>query len=41
MWIERMTQDDVDEGKAIAEVGFAPPGPAEFVVMRGQPVSDR
>jgi phage tail sheath protein FI len=29
-----MTQDDIDEGRVIIEVGFAPLKPAEFVIIR-------
>jgi phage tail sheath protein FI len=29
-----MTQDDIDNGRLIAEVGVAPVKPAEFVVIR-------
>jgi phage tail sheath protein FI len=29
-----MTQDDIDRGRLIAEIGFAPLKPAEFVVFR-------
>ena len=33
---DTMTQDDVDLGKVIVEVGFAPLKPAEFVIVRIQ-----
>ena len=29
-----MTQDDIDRGLAIVEVGIAPLRPAEFVILR-------
>jgi phage tail sheath protein FI len=29
-----MTQDDIDNGRLIVVVGFAPVRPAEFVVVR-------
>jgi Bacteriophage tail sheath protein len=29
-----MTQDDIDDGRLIVVVGFAPARPAEFVVVR-------
>ena len=29
-----MTQDDIDHGRAIVMVGFAPLRPAEFVILR-------
>ena len=29
-----MTQDDIDQGRAIIEVGFAALRPAEFVILR-------
>jgi phage tail sheath protein FI len=31
-----MTQTDIDNGRVISEVGFAPVQPAEFVVLRIQ-----
>jgi uncharacterized protein len=31
---ETMTQDDIDAGRLIVEVGIAPAAPAEFVVFR-------
>lgn len=31
---DTMTQDDLDEGRLIVEIGFAPARPAEFVVLR-------
>jgi phage tail sheath protein FI len=31
-----MTQDDIDAGRIIIEVGFAPLKPAEFVIIRIQ-----
>jgi hypothetical protein len=31
---ETMTQDDIDEGRLIIEIGFAPLKPAEFVIIR-------
>jgi len=33
---DTMTQDDIDTGKVIVEVGFAPLKPAEFVIVRIQ-----
>ena len=29
-----MTQDDIDSGRAILDVGIAPLRPAEFVILR-------
>jgi phage tail sheath protein FI len=29
-----MTQDDIDEGRMIVQVGMAPVFPAEFIILR-------
>ena len=29
-----MTQDDIDNGRLICEIGIAPHTPAEFIVLR-------
>ena len=29
-----MTQDDIDSGRLVVHVGFAPVRPAEFVIVR-------
>jgi phage tail sheath protein FI len=31
-----MTQDDIDQGRLICEIGIAPSKPAEFVIFRIQ-----
>jgi phage tail sheath protein FI len=37
-----MTQDDLDSGRLVCLIGFAPIKPAEFVIFRiGQWTSDR
>ena len=36
-----MTQDDIDNGRLVAEIGLAPLKPAEFVIFRiGQWTAD-
>ena len=36
---ETMTQDDIDNGRVIIEVGFAPTRPAEFVIIKIQQIA--
>jgi phage tail sheath protein FI len=37
-----MTQDDIDSGRLVCEIGVAPTRPAEFVIFRiGQWTADR